>query len=193
MAASYLFSNPLINGLYHHNYPYGLPNGLPYYHHDLLGQPQVVNSVVSNAAQVVETVNAEAAIVTEKPRAATPPPPPPPQPQVSIASASTVNVEPLLFNSFIHHQPNHYRAYHHSTLDFPLHPETVAEIESRIQSAAVATTRSPIVKNEVIPVEGPAGRVKHIVKRLPTPAPDVINRTVIVKPHKDIVEVFITI
>lgn len=184
MAASYLYSNAWLNGLAYHHHPYSLP-----YYHDLLGQPPVVQQTTTTTAApapaapvatetttTTTTTAAPASIAVETTRVATPPP---------------VTVEPLLLNSAYHHHPHHYSAYHHATLDFPLHPETVAEIESRIQSAAVATSRAPIVKNEVIPVDGPAGRVKHIVKRLPTPAPDVINRTVVVKPHKDIVEVYL--
>jgi len=75
--------------------------------------------------------------------------------------------------------------------DFVLPAETLAEIDARVNSVAAATSRAPVVKKETIPVEGPLGRVMNIVKRLPTPAPDVVERTTVIKPHKDHVHVTI--
>jgi len=75
--------------------------------------------------------------------------------------------------------------------DFVLPAETLAEIDARVNSVATATSRAPIVKKETIPIEGPLGRVMNIVKRLPTPAPDVVERTTVIKPHKDHVHVTI--
>lgn len=134
--------------------------------------------------QVVETVAAPAAVttttVTTTPAAAA---------AVVEPVAAAAPVAPVVAPVVTGHIP--LPVYNHPHLDFALHAETLAEIDSRVHSVAAATARAPIVKRETIPVEGPLGRVKHIVKRLPTPAPDVIERTVIVKPHKDHVNVTI--
>lgn len=55
--------------------------------------------------------------------------------------------------------------------DRPLPAETLAEIESIIQGVAQTSQRTPVVRQERIEVAGPPGRVRNIVRRLPTPAP----------------------
>jgi len=51
--------------------------------------------------------------------------------------------------------------------------------------------RVPQRRREVVRVPGPAGQTRQIVKRLPAPQPDVIERVTIVQPQQDIVNVII--
>jgi hypothetical protein len=64
--------------------------------------------------------------------------------------------------------PHH--GYYGHPFDFGVDSTTAAEIENRVQAVA-STQRPPVVKKEVIPVPGPLGRIRNLVRRLPTPAP----------------------
>lgn len=72
--------------------------------------------------------------------------------------------------------------------------EDVNQLTPQIEAAYEAATgkrRSPVVKRQVITVPGQAGRVQQVVRRLPTPTPDVIERIFIVKPQRDTINLII--
>ena len=72
---------------------------------------------------------------------------------------------------------------------FQLDEETTAEIESRLQH--FLKRRAPVLRRQVIKVPGPAGRVQQVVRRIPTPQPDVIEKVYVVKPQRDVVNLVI--
>ena len=51
--------------------------------------------------------------------------------------------------------------------------------------------RQPVVKRQVITIPGQPGRVQTVVRRLPTPSPDIIERVFVIKPHQDVVNLII--
>jgi hypothetical protein len=57
--------------------------------------------------------------------------------------------------------------------------------------AATGQRRQPVIKRQVITVPGQPARVQQVVRRLPTPTPDIIERVFVVKPHRDIVNLII--
>lgn len=68
--------------------------------------------------------------------------------------------------------------------------ETIlAEIENRLQQ--YARRRQPVLRRQIISVPGAAGRVQQVVRRLPTPPPDVIERVYVEKPQRDVVNFLI--
>lgn len=64
------------------------------------------------------------------------------------------------------------------------------QIDAAYEAAAVAP-RVPVVRRQVIQVPGAPGQVKQIVRRVPTPIPDIIERVFVVKPQRDIVNLVI--
>jgi hypothetical protein len=72
---------------------------------------------------------------------------------------------------------------------FQLDEETTAEIETRLQH--FLKRRPPVLRRQVIKVPGPAGRVQQVVRRIPTPQPDVIEKVYVVKPQRDVVNLVI--
>lgn len=72
---------------------------------------------------------------------------------------------------------------------FQLDEQTVAEIESRL--AYLVRRRQPVLRRQIIKVPGPGGRVQQVVRRLPTPQPDLIERVYVVKPQRDVVNLLI--
>lgn len=72
--------------------------------------------------------------------------------------------------------------------------EDLNQITPQIEAAYEAATgkrRQPVVKRQVITMPGEAGRVQQVVRRLPTPTPDVIERVFIVKPQRDTINLII--
>jgi len=72
--------------------------------------------------------------------------------------------------------------------------EDVNQLTPQIEAAYEAATgkrRSPVVKRQVITIPGQTGRVQQVVRRLPTPTPDVIERVFIVKPQRDTINLII--
>jgi len=51
--------------------------------------------------------------------------------------------------------------------------------------------RIPQHRREVIHVQGPPGKVRQVVKRLPVPLPDIIERIMVIKPQQDIINVIV--
>ena len=72
---------------------------------------------------------------------------------------------------------------------FQLDEDINAEIESRLQ--VFLKRRPPVLRRQVIKVPGPAGRVQQVVRRIPTPQPDVIEKVFVVKPQRDVVNLLI--
>jgi hypothetical protein len=64
------------------------------------------------------------------------------------------------------------------------------QIEAAYEAAALHR-RQPVIRRQVIQVPGNPGQVKQIVRRVPTPIPDVIERVFVVKPQRDIVNLVI--
>ncbi len=55
----------------------------------------------------------------------------------------------------------------------------------------LACQKQSMVYQQYIQMAGPPGRIYHAVRRLPGPAPDVIQRTYVVNPSRDIVDLSI--
>ena len=72
---------------------------------------------------------------------------------------------------------------------FEIDDELNAEIDAKLQS--YLTRREPVLKRQVIRVAGPAGKVQQIVRRLPTPQPDVIEKVFVTKPQRDVINLVI--
>lgn len=64
------------------------------------------------------------------------------------------------------------------------------QIEAAYEAAALHR-RQPVVRRQVIQVPGNPGQVRQIVRRVPTPIPDVIERVFVVKPQRDVVNLVI--
>lgn len=72
--------------------------------------------------------------------------------------------------------------------------EDMSQLTPQIEAAyeeATGKRRQPVVKRQVITMPGEAGKVQQIVRRLPTPTPDVIERVFIVKPQRDMINLVI--
>lgn len=72
--------------------------------------------------------------------------------------------------------------------------EDMSQLTPQIEAAyeeATGKRRQPVVKRQVITMPGEAGRIQQIVRRLPTPTPDVIERVFIVKPQRDMINLVI--
>jgi len=65
------------------------------------------------------------------------------------------------------------------------------QIEAAYEAATGQQRRQPVIKRQVITIPGAPGRVQQIVRRLPTPTPDIIERVFIVKPQRDVVNLII--
>jgi hypothetical protein len=64
------------------------------------------------------------------------------------------------------------------------------QIEAAYEAAALHR-RQPVVRRQVIQVPGQPGQVRQVVRRVPTPIPDVIERVFVVKPQRDVVNLVI--
>jgi hypothetical protein len=64
------------------------------------------------------------------------------------------------------------------------------QIEAAYEAAAMHR-RQPVVRRQVIQVPGQPGQVRQVVRRVPTPIPDVIERVFVVKPQRDVVNLVI--
>ena len=72
--------------------------------------------------------------------------------------------------------------------------EDLNQLTPQIEAAYEAATgkrRQPVIKRQVITLPGVAGRIQQVVRRLPTPTPDIIERVFIVKPQRDTVNLII--
>lgn len=72
--------------------------------------------------------------------------------------------------------------------------EDLNQLTPQIEAAyeeATGKRRQPVIKRQVITMPGEAGRVQQVVRRLPTPTPDVIERVFIVKPQRDTINLVI--
>jgi hypothetical protein len=72
--------------------------------------------------------------------------------------------------------------------------EDMNQLTPQLEAAYEAATgkrRAPVIKRQVITMPGPAGRVQQVVRRLPTPTPDVIERIFIVRPQRDTINLII--
>lgn len=70
----------------------------------------------------------------------------------------------------------------------------LSQLAPQIEAAYEAATgqrRQPVIKRQVITIPGAPGRVQQIVRRLPTPTPDVVERVFVVKPQRDVVNLVI--
>jgi len=94
------------------------------------------------------------------------------QPAMQVAQPAMSFVQPVQFETV------------------PIQVEQVA-IQPQVEQYVPEPPRIPQRRREVIRVPGPAGQTRQIVKRLPAPQPDVIERVTIVQPQQDIVNVII--
>lgn len=72
--------------------------------------------------------------------------------------------------------------------------DDLSQLAPQIEAAYEAATgqrRQPVIKRQVITVPGSPGKVQQVVRRLPTPTPDVVERVFIVKPQRDVVNLVI--
>lgn len=72
--------------------------------------------------------------------------------------------------------------------------DDLSQLAPQIEAAYEAATgqrRQPVIKRQVITVPGNPGKVQQVVRRLPTPTPDVVERVFIVKPQRDVVNLVI--
>jgi hypothetical protein len=67
--------------------------------------------------------------------------------------------------------------------------DTAAEIETRL--AYLGQRRPPVLRRQVVRVSGPAGRIQQVVRRLQTPPPDVIEKVIVSKPQRDVINLLI--
>lgn len=68
---------------------------------------------------------------------------------------------------------------------------TLGEIEEKVKQFIMATQRKPLYHREIIPIQGPPGKIRRVVRRLQTPVPDTIERVHVIKPQRDYVDVLI--
>jgi hypothetical protein len=67
---------------------------------------------------------------------------------------------------------------------------TMVNIDSHVTSVSVHQSQRPsVVKRQLVKVPGPNGRLQQLVRRLPQPEPDLIERVFYVKPQRDIVDI----
>jgi hypothetical protein len=64
-----------------------------------------------------------------------------------------------------------------------------AEISARVSH--LGQRRAPVLRRQIIKVPGPAGRVQQVVRRIPTPQPDVIEKVIVSKPQRDVINLLI--
>jgi hypothetical protein len=64
-----------------------------------------------------------------------------------------------------------------------------AEISARVSH--LGQRRAPVLRRQIIKVPGPAGRVQQVVRRIPTPQPDVIEKVIVTKPQRDVINLLI--
>ncbi|CAF0711287.1 unnamed protein product [Brachionus calyciflorus] len=76
------------------------------------------------------------------------------------------------------------------TQTYPRTEEMTPQIEAAYE-AATTQRRQPVIKRQVITVPGAPGKVQQIVRRLPTPTPDIVERVFVVKPQRDVVNLVI--
>jgi hypothetical protein len=72
--------------------------------------------------------------------------------------------------------------------------EDLNQLTPQIEAAYEAANgkrRQPVIKRQVITMPGEPGRVQQVVRRLPTPTPDIIERVFIVKPQRDTINLVI--
>jgi len=69
--------------------------------------------------------------------------------------------------------------------------QVAPEIEATIESVASTQRRQPVVKRQVIKMPAGTGKMHQIIRRLPTPTPDVIERVFIRKQPRDIINLII--
>lgn len=72
--------------------------------------------------------------------------------------------------------------------------EDLNQLTPQIEAAyeeATGKRRQPVIKRQVITMPGEQGQIKQVVRRLPTPTPDVIERVFIVKPQRDTINLVI--
>ena len=74
-----------------------------------------------------------------------------------------------------------------SSAPIQLDQSLLTEIESRVQSLLPGQKRVPVCRREVCRVQGQPGRVCQVVRRLPTPPPDIIDRVIQSKPQNDVI------
>lgn len=90
---------------------------------------------------------------------------------------------------------HHHHHHHHSgNQSDGSQSEDLTQLEPQIEAAYEAATgqrRQSVIKRQVITIPGQPGRVQQVVRRLPTPTPDVIERVFIVKPQRDTVNLII--
>ena len=67
--------------------------------------------------------------------------------------------------------------------------QTAAEIETRL--TYLGQRRAPVLRRQVIRVPGPAGRIQQVVRRLQTPPPDIIEKVIVTKPQRDVINLLI--
>lgn len=75
--------------------------------------------------------------------------------------------------------------YQPSTNDYTFDAETEAQIQQQVDAVAMTTQRQPMLYRQVFTVPGPPGKVRTVVKRLPTPPFDVIEREIYVEEQPD--------
>lgn len=73
---------------------------------------------------------------------------------------------------------------------YPRNEDMTPQIEAAYE-AATSQRRQPVIKRQVITVPGAPGKVQQIVRRLPTPTPDIVERVFVVKPQRDVVNLVI--
>lgn len=72
--------------------------------------------------------------------------------------------------------------------------DQLANLAPQIEAAYEAAStqrRQPVIKRQVITVPGTPGRIQQVVRRLPTPTPDIIERVFVVKPQRDVINLVI--
>lgn len=74
--------------------------------------------------------------------------------------------------------------------DFQLRPETIAEIQNRVENVASQATRVAMLRKETT-VERIPGKVLNVVHRLPSPDGDIIEKTHVIQQEPDIINLHI--
>jgi hypothetical protein len=72
---------------------------------------------------------------------------------------------------------------------FQLDEDLEAQIQLRVNR--FTERRAPVLRRQIFRVQGPAGRVQQVVRRLQTPPPDVIEKIIVEKPQRDVINLLI--
>ena len=96
------------------------------------------------------------------------------------------SINPFASNNLVSGYP--YQAVQ-TQAPFQLDNNLEAEIQLRVNS--FSERRAPVLRRQIFRVQGPAGRVHQVIRRLQTPQPDIIEKVIVTKPQRDVINLLI--